>query len=289
MHVFVAGATGVLGRAVTARLLAAGHQVTGTTRTGSSSLRSWGATPVQLDVFDAEAVKRAVASAAPDAIIHELTALRGGTSADNPRIRRIGTRNLVDAALLAAVPRMVAQSVAWAYAPGDSPASEHVPLDFSAPSPRATTVGGVTALESATSEVSSHVVLRYGLLYGPGTWYHREGLISEVLRAGASHPAAPVLGAVAADDAVSSFIHLEDAAAATVSALEWPSGAVNIVDDEPAAARHWLPAIAAAVGAPVPPGGSGRQGWQRGASNSLARSLGWRPQHPSWRTGFFLG
>jgi nucleoside-diphosphate-sugar epimerase len=89
-----------------------------------------------------------------------------------------------------------------------------------------------------------------------------------------------------ADDAVASFVHVEDAARAAAAALDWPSGAANIADDEPAPARDWLPALAAALGAPVPPAAAGRAGWQRGASNARARSLGWIPLYPSWRTGF---
>ncbi|MFF4620604.1 NAD-dependent epimerase/dehydratase family protein [Nonomuraea jabiensis] len=290
MHVFVAGAAGAIGHYLVPLLVEAGHRVTGTSRadSGLDRLRAQGAGAVRLDVFDAEAVARAVAEAAPDAIVHQLTALNGGTPADNGRIRRIGTRNLVDAAKRAGVPRIVAQSIAWAYEAGDAPATEDTPLDVTAPAPRSGVVGGVQALEEAVAELDEHVVLRYGLFYGPGTWYRPGGLVADVLRNGGptDDPASIFLSGLAADAAVSSFVHVEDAAEATVAALRWPSGTVNIVDDEPAPAREWLPALAAAVGAPAPAPTSGRAGWQRGADNGLARSLGWRPRHATWRTGF---
>lgn len=290
MHVFVAGAAGAIGCCLVPLLVEAGHQVTGTSRTdsGLDRLRAQGAGAVRLDAFDAGAVARVVAEAAPDAIVHQLTALNGGTSADNGRIRRIGTRNLVDAAKRAGVRRVVAQSIAWAYEAGDAPATEDTPLDVTAPAPRSGVVGGVQALEEAVAELDEHVVLRYGLFYGPGTWYRPGGLVADVLRNGGptDDPASVFLSGLAADAAVSSFVHVEDAAEATVAALRWPSGTVNIVDDEPAPAREWLPALAAAVGAPAPAPTSGRAGWQRGADNGLARSLGWRPRHATWRTGF---
>ncbi|MFB9686799.1 NAD-dependent epimerase/dehydratase family protein [Amycolatopsis plumensis] len=292
MHVFIAGATGAIGRYLTTMLRAAGHRVTGTTRTetGLRLLQGMGARGVRLDVYNAEAAKRAVAEAAPDAIIHQLTALKGGTREDNGRIRRIGTRHLVDAAKLAAVPRIITQSVAWAYGPGERPATERDTLHYEALPPRATLISGIRALENISSEIEEHIILRYGLLYGPGTWYRRGGLVDDVLNDRAHDPAALFLGDLsAANDAVSSFVHVEEAARAAADALTWPSGPVNIVDDEPAPARAWLPALAVSVGAPPPRIVSGRNAWERGADNSLARSLGWKPHYPTWRTGFFLG
>ncbi|MEU8121256.1 NAD(P)-dependent oxidoreductase [Spirillospora sp. NPDC049024] len=289
MRVFVAGATGAVGRFLVPLLLEAGHQVTGTARTraGLDRLRAQGATPVQVDVFDADGLAGAVAAASPDTMIHQLTALAKGTPADNGRIRREGTRNLVDAAVRAGVTRIVAQSVAWAYAPGDAPAGEDVPLDRSAPPPRSNMIGGITALEETAAELDEHVVLRYGTFYGPGTWYSPDGLVADVLRGeGDAGGAAAFVGRLQADDGVTSFVHVEDAARAAVAALDWPSGPVNIVDDDPAAARDWLPVLAAAFGAPPPPPATGRAGWQRGARNARARSFGWQPRHSSWRTGF---
>ena len=286
MRVFVAGATGAIGRQLVPALIGAGHHVTGTSRTpaGVDQLQAQGATGVGLDVFDAPAVMRAVADAAPDAIIHQLTALNGGDPTANGRIRRIGTRHLVDAAQDAGVSRIVAQSVAWAHAPGDDPADESTPLDYDASAHRANLVSGVDALERAVAEIEHPVVVRYGLLYGPGTWYRPDGLAARVLR-GDDDPDAGYLGDLIANDAVSSFVHVADAAAAAVAALSWSVGPVNVVDDEPAPAHEWLPVLAAAVGAAAPARATGRAGWERGTTNALARSRGWAPRH-GWRAGF---
>ncbi|WP_371602943.1 NAD(P)-dependent oxidoreductase [Streptomyces sp. NBC_01220] len=278
MRIFLAGATGIIGRHLLPLLLADGHHVTGTSQTpqGAARLDSAGATGIRLDVFDRDSVGRALAEAAPEVVIHQLTALSGGSSADNARMRRAGTRSLVDAARAAGVRRIVAQSISWAYEPGEEPATEAAPLDVTAPEPRATTITGIRALEETVTELPEHVILRYGTLYGPGTWYAPGALMAAKLHS----------GELVANNAVSSFVHIDDAARAAVSALSWPSGPVNITDDEPAPAHTWLPILAAALGAPAPARTAGRSGWERGAANSAAHKLGWRPEHSTWRDGF---
>jgi nucleoside-diphosphate-sugar epimerase len=238
---------------------------------------------VRADALDAAGLRDAVHAAAPDVVIHQLTDLSGADGAANGRIRREGTRNLVDAALAAGVGRIVAQSISWAYAPGDGPADEATPLDGTAAQPRARTVAAVRALEETAAEVETAVLLRYGLLYGPGTWYAPGGAVAAAL---AGDRSAPFLGSTVANDAVSSFVHVADAASAALAALGWPGGPVNIVDDDPAPAHEWLPALAKALGAPAPDRIPGRQEWERGARNTLARSRGWRPEWPTWRSGF---
>jgi nucleoside-diphosphate-sugar epimerase len=292
MRILLAGSTGVIGRLLEPRLTGSGHEVIGLARSGA---------PLAVDVLDPGAVTAAVRDTRPDVIMHQLTSLSGGDLAANARLRRVGTRHLVDAARAFGVRRVIAQSIAWAYEPGAAPATEETPLDLDAPEPRHTSVGGVAALESAVREAPEWVILRYGTLYGPATWYARGALMAQ--RAAA--------GRLAAGADVSSLLHVEDAAAAAVAALDWPSGAVNICDDEPAPASDWVPAFrtaagveaaaaAAATGAPAhtgaaaaaPPTGAAaaegeRQGWARGASNRHARQdLGWTPRYRSWRTGF---
>lgn len=286
MHVLVAGATGAVGRLLVPLLLEAGHQVTGISRTpaGTERVRRQGASAVQGDVFDRDGLREAVAAAAPDAVIHQLTDLSGADGEATDRLRREGTRHLVDAARSAGVTRIVAQSISWVYVPGEGPADETVPLDIGAAQPRGAMVDGVRALEDTAAEMDTAVLLRYGILYGPGTWYAPGGAVAAAL---AGDPSARFLGNIEADRSVSSFLHVADAARAAVAALDWPAGPVNIVDDEPAEAREWLPVLAAALGVPAPPeDGSGRQDWARGASNALARARGWRPGHATWRTGF---
>jgi nucleoside-diphosphate-sugar epimerase len=280
MRIFLAGATGVIGRRVVPLLAGHGHFVTGLVRRPADAdwLRGLGADAVVSDVFDRDGVRRAVGSAAPDVVMHQLTDLKGGNFQANSEMRTTGTRHLVDAALAAGVRRVVAQSIAWMYEPGDVPAGEDVPLDLGADGSRQQTVAGVAALEAAVRELPEWVVLRYGLLYGPGTWYARDGLMAE--RA--------TRGELAADGDVSSFVQVDDAAGAAVAALEWPTGAVNVCDDVPAAGREWVPAFCRAVGAPAPVTvATGRHGWARGASNEYARNrLNWAPEYPSWREGF---
>lgn len=181
MKIFLAGATGAIGRRLVPLLLDAGHAVVGTTRSASKAdaLREAGADPVIVDVFDASALCAAVSAARPEIVIHQLTDLprgldparMGEATQRNARIRREGTRNLVAAARAADVPRLIAQSICWMYAPGPEPHGEDDPLDMHATGTRAMTVDGVAALERLTlaSPPIDGVVLRYGHLYGPGT------------------------------------------------------------------------------------------------------------------------
>ena len=281
MHVFLAGSTGVLGRRIIPLLTGHGHQVTALTRRHDRAgmLRSLGAHPAVADAFEPESLAAAVKFAAPDVVMHQPTDLTSGTSASNAVLRARGTRHLMDAAHGAGVGRVISQSIAWAYAAGRGPAAEETPLDLGAAEPRLTTIRGIAALEQLTQEAPQWVVLRYGILYGPDTWYEPQG----------RKAADALAGCLPADDNVSSFVHVDDAAAAAVQALTWPSGPVNICDDEPATGRQWVPAFCQAVGAPMPAGSNSgaREPWARGADNHHARThLAWSPCFPSWRQGF---
>jgi nucleoside-diphosphate-sugar epimerase len=276
-RVFLAGATGVVGRLLVPSLLAAGYHVTGITRRPdvATALRAQGADAVVVDVHDAAALADAVRVAAPDVVMHQLTDLSGGDRAANATVRVTGTRNLVDAALAAGVTRIVAQSIAFAYEGGDEPATEDTPLDLAADEARLATVLGVASLEESVREAPEWVVLRYGLFYGPGTWYSRGGLTTDTLVAG---------------NDITSFLHVHDAATAAVRALAWPTGAVNVCDDEPAAGHEWVPEFCRSVGATAPARvDEPRQRWARGADNRYARTLGWVPRYPSWRSAGFDG
>ena len=179
-RIFLAGASGAIGQRLIPQLLAAGHQVTGTTRNAdkAATLRALGAEPAIVDVFDAEALSRSMLAARPDIVVHQLTDLPPGLDPSrmgeaivrNARIRDEGTRNLVAAAVASGVRRMVAQSIAWAYAPGPEPHGEADPLDGGASGNRGISVGGVIALEKAVLNAPfAGIVLRYGQLYGPLT------------------------------------------------------------------------------------------------------------------------
>lgn len=285
MRIIVAGGTGVLGQRIVPSLLGLGHQVTVLARhpDRAAPLAALGTEIAAGDVFDRERVRQVVTAARPEVVMHQLTDLAGGTGPGNAQIRRAGTRNLVDAAQAAGARRFIVQSIAWAYQDGDGPADEAVPLDTeAADQTRSNTVGAVRVMEEAVRELPEAVILRNGLLYGPGTWYWADGSMARTAMAGGLRTGGDV----------TSFVHVDDAAAAAVAALTWPPGAVNVVDDEPAAARVWVPVFCAAVGAPAPApeaasGPVPRAGWARGAGNRRARDvLGWKPIWPSWRNGF---
>ena len=281
MHVFLAGATGVIGRRIVPLLLAEGHRVTGLTRDTRSSdrLRALGAEAVLGDAKDAEQMMRAVRAARPDVLMNQLTDLSSGIGPANSELRRASSAALSSAAEAAGVRRVIAQSVAWAYGPGERAAQEGEVLDATAPDPRGNMVRAVADVEAGAAQSEEWVVLRYGLFYGPDTWYAPRGAKAEEARAGALAP----------DSDITSFIHVDDAARAAVAALEWPSGAVNVCDDEPASGHEWLPAFCATVGAPVPERGapSARQSWARGADNTWLRAgLTFDLEYPTWRQGF---
>jgi nucleoside-diphosphate-sugar epimerase len=218
MKIFLAGAAGAIGRRLTPLLLASGHAVVGTTRSAekSAGLRALGAEPVVVDVFDSEALQRAVLAARPDAVVHQLTdlAFAPGTPqyqeglARNARLRVEGTRNLVAAAVAAGVRRVIAQSIAFIYAPGPGARLEGDPL-LPAEGAVARTVSGVEALERAVLAMPEGIVLRYGFFYGPGTW-------------SLDTPNPPA-------------VHVDAAAQAAVLALTRGSpGIYNIAEDSPA-------------------------------------------------------
>ncbi|MEW4369801.1 NAD-dependent epimerase/dehydratase family protein [Paenibacillus kandeliae] len=279
MKIFVAGASGVIGRCLLPQLLQAGHEVIGMTRKEEQKqiIEQTGAKAIVADVFDAEQMAAILTDIKPDVVIHQLTALSEGSSIENARIRIEGTRNLVDAVKQAKVQKMIAQSISWAYEPGATPAIEETALDIDAPMPRHTTINGIVALEEAVKEIPEYVILRYGTLYGPATWYDKNGATAEKVKK----------QEVEATDGISSFVHVEDAAHAALLALDWSTGTYNIVDDEPAKGTDWLPMYADALHAPVPNIQSGASPWERGASNSKAKSeSGWELKYPTWRTGF---
>jgi nucleoside-diphosphate-sugar epimerase len=309
MRIFLAGATGAIGRPLVPALVAAGHDVVGTTRTAAKTgaLRAAGAEPVVLDPLDRDAVVTAVAAAKPDVVIHELSALRGLTGfrrfdqdlAATNRLRTDGVDFLLGAALAAGARRFLAQSyTGWPNTRTGGPVkTEDDPLDPAPPSQMRTTLDAIRHVESAVTAAGG-VVLRYGGFYGPGTGLAPGGEQWDTVLARKF----PVVGD---GGGVWSFVHIDDAAGATVTALErWTPGEIyNVVDDEPAAVADWLPVAARAVEAPAPrrvPRWLGRlfagepvtvmMTEARGASNAKAkRELAWAPRHASWREGFATG
>ncbi|MDR0270802.1 NAD(P)-dependent oxidoreductase [Paenibacillus sp.] len=279
MKIFVAGASGVIGRLLVPQLVQDGHEVIGMTRNveRTPQIQASGAKAIVVDAFDREGIMSALLDIKPDVVIHQLTSLSNWNLEENSKIRREGTRHLVDAAHAAGVKRMIAQSIAWAYEPGEGPAKEEVPLDMAAPLPRKSMIDGILALEGVVAEIPNHVILRYGMFYGPGTWYDMDGTVAQKVQS----------QQLPATDGVMSFLHVEDAARAASLALHWPIGPVNIVDDEPAAGTEWLPVYADALQSALPEYQEGKSDWERGASNAKARNeYGWEPLYPTWWSGF---
>jgi 2-alkyl-3-oxoalkanoate reductase len=305
MKVFVSGASGAIGRFLVPQLLEAGHDVVGMTRRQerADALSALGARGVVVDALDREAVRRAVLDAEPEAVIDELTSLpRDYDLRDkhlydaNDEIRSKGTPALHDAAREAGVRRFVMQSIAFVYEPqGGWVKSEDDPVWLGAPMPFGRSVKVVYDNEQRVvcADDLEGVVLRYGFLYGPGTYFASDGSIAAQVR----KRRFPVVGK---GEGMSSCIHLHDAATATVAALERGRGIYNIVDDDPAPLRDWLPLYAEAIGAKKPrrvpiwlarlfAGDSvaSMATIVRGASNAKAKAqLGWVPVLPSWREGF---
>ena len=318
MKVFVAGATGVLGRALVPQLVARGHEVVGMTRSASKQdlVRRLGARPVVADALDPDAVAQAVASAEPEVIVHQLTALSGKMSlrdARHPdrspmammtnRLRTVGTDHLVAAGQAVGARRFVAQSFgAFRFARTGGPVlTEADPLDPDPPAPLRPVVEGLLYLEKAVTTIDwgEGLALRYGGFYGPGT---STSLAPDaVMAAPIRKRRFPIIGD---GGGVFSHVHIEDAAAATVAAVEHGRpGIYNVVDDDPAPVREWLPVLASALDAKPPrriPRWLGRlvageaatlmMTDVRGASNAKAkRELGWKPRYASWRQGFAQG
>ncbi len=306
MRVLVAGATGVVGRQLVPQLVAAGHQVTATTRSPGKApeLLGLGAEPAVVDGLDAVAVGEAVAKAEPEVVIHQMTALAGDfdlrhfdrTFAATNKLRTIGTDNLLAAAQAAGARRVIAQSYAgWTNARTGGPVkSEDDPYDPDPPASVRPTLEAIKHVEQAVAASPLEgIVLRYGSLYGPGA----TDLMVDMVR----KRQVPIIGG---GSGVWSFLHVQDAASAAVAALgDVAPGVYNVTDDEPAPVAQWLPALAAAVGAKPPlrlPAWIGRlvagetavvmMTELRGSSNAKARrELGWQPAWPTWRDGFAHG
>jgi len=303
MRIFVAGATGALGRHLIPRLVAAGHEVTATTRTPGklAQLREAGAEPVVVDGLDREGVIVAVLAAEPEVIVHEMTALADMRSlrkidqvfATTNELRTRGTDNLLAAAAQVGTRRLIVQSATGSNEPSGSPVkAEEDPLASRSPSPSsARALAAIKHVEETVPLTAPEgIVLRYGTFYGPGA----SDILLDIVR----KRQVPVIGG---GTGIWSFIEITDAAAATLAAVDRGApGVYNVVDDDPAPVAEWLPYLAQVAGAKPPlhlPVWLGRllagefvvaqmTSW-RGCSNEKARKeLGWEPRYSSWREGF---
>ncbi|WP_405065101.1 NAD(P)-dependent oxidoreductase [Kribbella sp. NBC_01510] len=304
MRVFVAGATGVISRRLLPLLTSQGHEVIGLARSYGAAVEveMLGAVVAEADALDSEALSRVVKDAAPDAVVHLLTAIPAKINprrmsrdfAQTNRLRTEGTRNLLYAAQQAGAKRIITQGLACIYEPNTwVPATEVTPLWRDPPRQFGPVLASLRSLEERTRQADG-LVLRLGQLYGHGTIYGRQGSFVRQVQAGKM----PIVGS---DGGTFSFTHVGDAASAIAAALHsHVHGALNIVDDEPAPVREWLPILAELLEAPPPKHvpvalarlAAGAWGVAfmtqlRGADNTLARRiLDWVPRYSSWRQGF---
>ena len=305
MRIFLAGCTGVIGRRLMPMLVESGHEVVGCTRSPEKAegIRAAGAEPVVADALDADALGAAVRDAKPEVVINQLTDLPARFNPRKPdygntgRLRREATATLAAAGAEAGARRLVSQSIAFMYdASGGPIKDEDAPLADMSGTSFGEAANATIELERITIETPAleGLVLRYGWFYGPGTYYDRDGSVAEdVIKR-----RFPIVGD---GGGIFSYIHVDDAASATVAALDHGSpGTYNVVDDDPAPVREWLPVLAQALGAKPPrrvPAwlarllagkiAAGQMTALRGASNEKAkRELGWTPRYPSWRQGF---
>jgi nucleoside-diphosphate-sugar epimerase len=300
VRVFIAGASGAIGRPLVRQLRDSGHEVVGMTRSEerAAALREQGAEAVLADALDAGGVRAAVEGAGPDVVVNQLTDLAQPLNprkyadwlAGTNRLRREGTRSLADAAEAVGATKFVSQSVAFAYTFEPGVKTEESPRLGAEVGAMAT---AVDELERITLAAPGGIVLRYGFFYGPGTGYARDGQQVEMIKRRQS----PIVGR---GEGVFPFIHVEDAASATVAAIEHGGlGVYNVVDDDPAPAREWIPYVAELVGAPKPrrvpkfvaklfAGSLAAMATQlQPISNEKAkRELGWAPRYATWRDGF---
>jgi nucleoside-diphosphate-sugar epimerase len=312
MRIFIAGASGAIGRHLVPRLVARGHTVIGTTRSAAKldALRALGAEPVVVDALDPDSVAEAVAKADPEVVVHQLTALSGPAdfrnvprmAAATDRLRTEGTDHLLAAARAVGARRVVAQSNAmWMERTGGPAADESVPIEPNPPADAARSVAALRHLEDAVTGMTwgEGVALRYGGFYGPGTGISAEpgAVMAGYLR----KRRFPIVGG---GGGVWSLVHIEDAASATVAAIErGRPGIYHVADDDPAPVRVFLPELARALGAKPPRrvpawlarlvAGEGAVSLMTSArgisSEKIKKDLGWTPRYPSWRTGFAEG
>jgi 2-alkyl-3-oxoalkanoate reductase len=306
MKIFIAGASGAIGSQLVSQLAQRGHEVVGTTRSAAKTdaLRALGAEPVVVDALDPDAVADAVARAEPEVIVNQLTALSGPAdfrhvkrmAAATNRLRTEGTDHLLAAARAVGVRRFVAQSNSgWMERTGGPVVDENGRIEPNPPADAVEAVAAVRHLEDAVTGIgwADGVALRYGGFYGLGT-----GITGDVMARMIRKRRFPIVGD---GNGVWSFVHIIDAASATVAAIErGKPGIYHVADDEPAPVREWLPYLARALGAKPPrrvpawlvrllagEAAVNMMTQARGiCSEKAKRELDWKPQYPSWRTGF---
>ncbi|MBA8771930.1 NAD-dependent epimerase/dehydratase family protein [Staphylococcus coagulans] len=278
--IFVTGATGLIGMKLTQRLIQEGYEVAGftTSQNGKARLEQLGAKSWIGNILEPKTIEPALRDFKPDVIMHQITDLKNVDMSVNTKVRIEGTRNLVDLTLKYNIQHIISQSLASMYAPGTSLADEQTTLDTESSGDRKITVDGVIGLEKDSQRLSHAVILRYGRMYGEGTWYGKGGMIYNQFKAGKAQ----------VSKGITSFVHIEDTVEAAVASLTLEPGVYNITDDEPVGGEEWAKWYAQQLQVSPEIEFSPAQPCERGASNKKYKAHQGALRYPSWRDGMVM-
>ncbi|MCJ1781332.1 NAD-dependent epimerase/dehydratase family protein [Mammaliicoccus sciuri] len=275
--IFVTGATGVIGTKLTKRLIEEGYEVAGltTSEKGKEKLDNAGVKAYIGNILEYDTIEKSIGDFKPDIIMNEITDLKQVDMSANTKVRIEGTRNLVEAAIKHDVPHIQSQSIAFVYEAGDTLATEETSLDYDASGDRKITVDGVEGLEKESARLNKHVILRYGLLYGPGTWYGKDGMIYNQF----------INGEFTMTDGVQSFIHIDDAVETAIQALNFESGIYNVADDEPVKGDDWAKWYANELNVSPTLNIDPAAPFERGVTNKKFKDQGGKLIYTTWKDG----
>ncbi|AKL92712.1 NAD-dependent epimerase/dehydratase family protein [Staphylococcus capitis] len=275
--IFVTGATGLIGTKLVKRLKEEGHEVAGftTSEHGKQKLENAGVQPYVGDILKADTIDAAIEAFKPEIIINQITDLKNVDMSANTKVRIDGSKNLMDAAIKHNVRKVIAQSIAFTYEAGEGLATEETPLDYNSTGDRKVTVDGVEGLENETKRLGEYVVLRFGWLYGPGTWYGKDGMIYNQF----------IDGNVTLSDGVTSFVHLDDAVETSIQAINFDNGIYNVADDEPVKgsdfAEWYKNQLQVNPKITIQPA----QPFERGVTNDKFKAQGGKLIYSTWKDG----
>ncbi|MCJ1749628.1 NAD(P)-dependent oxidoreductase [Mammaliicoccus sciuri] len=275
--IFVTGATGLIGTKLTKRLIEEGYEVAGltTSEKGKEKLDNAGVKAYIGNILEYDTIEKSIGDFKPDIIMNEITDLKQVDMSANTKVRIEGTRNLVEAAIKHDVPHIQSQSIAFVYEAGDTLATEETSLDYDASGDRKITVDGVEGLEKESARLNKHVILRYGLLYGPGTWYGKDGMIYNQF----------INGEVTMTDGVQSFIHIDDAVETAIQALNFESGIYNVADDDPVKGDDWAKWYANELNVTPTLNIEPAAPFERGVTNKKFKDQGGKLIYATWKDG----
>lgn len=275
--IFITGATGLIGYNLSKKLIDAGYEVAGltTSENGKERLEKIGVQAFVGNIMDGPFIMEAVTAFKPEIVINQITDLKNVSMEDNANVRIVGTKNLMDAAVKNNVKKVIAQSLAFTYEPGDTLADEKTSLDTNSTGDRKVTVDGVIGLETETARIDNHVMLRFGYLYGPGTWYGKDGMIYNTF----------FTDEVNVHDGIVSFIHLDDAVQSSMDAINYEPGIYNVVDNQPMRYDEWAKFVSEQLNVTPEIKVEKAPKYERGATNEKFLTQGTTLKFPSWQEG----